>query len=108
MSVRSSGDGGIYLGASSQYPGSIASVYVDMSGTGNIVVATSNGRQVCFCGTGMFAPSFYILHLPDKANGHMKTKQSSDLSHSGVQHPPSCMGALMMWERSYTTRVPAM
>lgn len=43
VKVASTGDGGVYLGASSQYPGSISSVDVDMSGTGNTVVATSNG-----------------------------------------------------------------
>ncbi len=43
MNVESSGDGGVYLGASSQYAGSIGSVDVGMTGSGNIVVATSNG-----------------------------------------------------------------
>ena len=44
VKVASTGDGGVYLGASSQYPGSISSVGVDMSGIGNTVVATSNGE----------------------------------------------------------------
>jgi len=44
VKVTSTADGGVYLGASSQYPGSIQSVDVDMSGTGNVVVATSNGE----------------------------------------------------------------
>lgn len=44
VKVTSKADGGVYLGASAQYPGSIQSVDVDMSGTGNVVVATSNGK----------------------------------------------------------------
>lgn len=46
VKVASTGEGGVYLGASSQYPGSISSVDVEMSGTGNTVVATSNGEPV--------------------------------------------------------------
>ncbi len=46
VKVSSTGDGGVYLGASSQYPGSISSVDVDMSGNGNTVVATSNGELI--------------------------------------------------------------
>lgn len=42
--MTSTSGGGIYLGASSQYPGSISSVDVNLSGTGNVVVATSNGE----------------------------------------------------------------
>ena len=44
MKLTSKADGGVYLGASAQYPGSIQSVDVDMSGSGNVVVATSNGK----------------------------------------------------------------
>ena len=43
VKIESTGDGGVYLGASSQYAGSIGSVDVDMTGSGNVVVATSNG-----------------------------------------------------------------
>ncbi|CAL5229042.1 g12291 [Coccomyxa viridis] len=48
VKVASTGEGGVYLGASSQYPGSISSVDVEMSGTGNTVVATSNGSTIIY------------------------------------------------------------
>ena len=44
VKVESTGDGGVYLGASSQYAGSIGSVEVGMTGSGNVVLATSNGN----------------------------------------------------------------
>ncbi len=44
MTSTLAGEGGVYLGASAQYPGSISSVDVELSGTGNVVVATSNGE----------------------------------------------------------------
>lgn len=44
--VTSTDEGGVYLGASSRYPGSVSSVDADMSGTGNVVVATSNGEFI--------------------------------------------------------------
>ena len=71
MKVHSSGDGGIYLGASSQYPGSIASVDVDMFGTGNVVVATSNGRPVYFGALAYLLHVFNILYLPGNTDGDM-------------------------------------
>ena len=62
VKVTSTADGGVYLGASSQYPGSIQSVNVDMSGTGNVVVATSNGKLPT-------AFSCSSLYIPWVANG---------------------------------------
>ena len=80
----STADGGVYLGASSQYPGSIQSVDVDMSGTGNLVVATSNGQLPK-------ALSYSSLCIPWGADGSRILKQAGVPAHADCYRlTPAC------------------
>lgn len=42
VKVTTADEGGTYLGSSAHYPGSMASVDVQMRGSGNLIIATSS------------------------------------------------------------------